>query len=80
MDQTSQVDPLTLLEKISKDGISQDVYINDLGNNLEIHDFDFFSFSPPTFCLIVFPSVSDPFCTYSIGRAEVHSGLEDNLN
>ncbi|CAN0905101.1 4-diphosphocytidyl-2-C-methyl-D-erythritol kinase, chloroplastic/chromoplastic (Fragment) [Linum grandiflorum] len=30
VDQTSQVDPLTLLEKISKNGITQDVCINDL--------------------------------------------------
>ncbi|OAY61273.1 4-diphosphocytidyl-2-C-methyl-D-erythritol kinase, chloroplastic [Manihot esculenta] len=30
LDKTSQVDPLTLLEKISRDGISQDVCINDL--------------------------------------------------
>ncbi|KDP34537.1 hypothetical protein JCGZ_11087 [Jatropha curcas] len=30
LDQTSQVDPLTLLEKISNSGISQDVCINDL--------------------------------------------------
>ncbi|XP_065878791.1 4-diphosphocytidyl-2-C-methyl-D-erythritol kinase, chloroplastic [Euphorbia lathyris] len=30
LDQTSNVDPLTLLEKISKSGISQDVCINDL--------------------------------------------------
>ncbi|EEF39137.1 4-diphosphocytidyl-2-C-methyl-D-erythritol kinase, chloroplastic [Ricinus communis] len=30
LDQTSQVDPLTLLDKISKSGISQDVCINDL--------------------------------------------------
>ncbi|KAI9073791.1 hypothetical protein K1719_044238 [Acacia pycnantha] len=31
LDQTSNVDPLTLLEKISRNGISQDVCINDLG-------------------------------------------------
>lgn len=31
MDQTREVDPLSLLEKISKEGISQDVCINDLG-------------------------------------------------
>ncbi|XP_027341897.1 4-diphosphocytidyl-2-C-methyl-D-erythritol kinase, chloroplastic/chromoplastic isoform X2 [Abrus precatorius] len=30
LDQTSSVDPLTLLEKISRNGISQDVCINDL--------------------------------------------------
>ncbi|CAI0542247.1 unnamed protein product [Linum tenue] len=30
VDQASQVDPLTLLEKISRNGISQDVCINDL--------------------------------------------------
>ncbi|MBA0848110.1 hypothetical protein Goshw_028466 [Gossypium schwendimanii] len=30
LDQTSNVDPLTLLEKISRNGISQDVCINDL--------------------------------------------------
>ncbi|KAJ8766838.1 hypothetical protein K2173_008392 [Erythroxylum novogranatense] len=30
LDRTSQVDPLTLLEKISKHGITQDVCINDL--------------------------------------------------
>ncbi|KAF7833617.1 4-diphosphocytidyl-2-C-methyl-D-erythritol kinase, chloroplastic/chromoplastic [Senna tora] len=30
LDQTSNVDPLTLLEKISRDGISQNVCINDL--------------------------------------------------
>ncbi|KAJ7964921.1 4-diphosphocytidyl-2-C-methyl-D-erythritol kinase [Quillaja saponaria] len=30
LDQTSKVDPLALLEKISRDGISQDVCINDL--------------------------------------------------
>ncbi|KAL7113608.1 hypothetical protein ACP275_04G071100 [Erythranthe tilingii] len=30
LDQTSQIDPLTLLEKISKSGISQDVCVNDL--------------------------------------------------
>ncbi|OAY57908.1 4-diphosphocytidyl-2-C-methyl-D-erythritol kinase, chloroplastic/chromoplastic [Manihot esculenta] len=30
LDKTSQVDPLTLLEKISRNGISQDVCINDL--------------------------------------------------
>ncbi|KAH6814279.1 kinase [Perilla frutescens var. frutescens] len=30
MDQTSQIDPLVLLEKISKGGISQDVCVNDL--------------------------------------------------
>ncbi|GAV76850.1 GHMP_kinases_N domain-containing protein [Cephalotus follicularis] len=30
LDQTSKVDPLTLLEKISKNGVSQDVCINDL--------------------------------------------------
>lgn len=31
LDQTSNVDPLTLLEKIKSNGISQDVCINDLG-------------------------------------------------
>lgn len=31
LDQTSNADPLTLLEKISRNGISQDVCINDLG-------------------------------------------------
>nr|QTU90796.1 4-diphosphocytidyl-2-C-methyl-D-erythritol kinase [Salvia sclarea] len=30
MDQTSQIDPLVLLEKIAKGGISQDVCVNDL--------------------------------------------------
>ncbi|KAJ6904771.1 hypothetical protein NC652_022718 [Populus alba x Populus x berolinensis] len=30
LDKTSQADPLTLLEKISRNGISQDVCINDL--------------------------------------------------
>nr|ACI26723.1 4-diphosphocytidyl-2C-methyl-D-erythritol kinase [Hevea brasiliensis]BAF98293.1 4-(cytidine 5'-diphospho)-2-C-methyl-D-erythritol kinase [Hevea brasiliensis] len=30
LDKTSQIDPLTLLEKISRNGISQDVCINDL--------------------------------------------------
>ncbi|KZV23140.1 4-diphosphocytidyl-2-C-methyl-D-erythritol kinase, chloroplastic/chromoplastic-like [Dorcoceras hygrometricum] len=30
LDQTSKIDPLTLLEKISKNGISQDVCVNDL--------------------------------------------------
>ncbi|KAJ4724526.1 4-diphosphocytidyl-2-C-methyl-D-erythritol kinase [Melia azedarach] len=30
LDQTSKVDPLTLLEKISKNGLSQDVCVNDL--------------------------------------------------
>lgn len=30
LDETSKVDPLTLLEKISREGISQDVCINDL--------------------------------------------------
>ncbi|KAG6413996.1 hypothetical protein SASPL_126712 [Salvia splendens] len=30
VDQTSQIDPLVLLEKISKSGISQDVCVNDL--------------------------------------------------
>lgn len=33
LDQTSKIDPLALLEKISKGGISQDVCINDLGMN-----------------------------------------------
>lgn len=31
LDQTSKVDPVALLETISKNGISQDVCINDLG-------------------------------------------------
>jgi hypothetical protein len=35
LDKTSQADPLTLLEKISRNGISQDVCINDLGMNLQ---------------------------------------------
>ncbi|CAL5425516.1 unnamed protein product [Camellia sinensis] len=30
LDQTSKIDPLTLLEKISRNGISQDVCVNDL--------------------------------------------------
>lgn len=30
LDQTSQIDPLTLLEKISRNGISQEVCVNDL--------------------------------------------------
>jgi len=37
LDQTSKVDPLTLLEKISKIGISQDVCINDLGMLLAMY-------------------------------------------
>lgn len=31
LDSTSKVDPLALLEKISSDGITQDVCVNDLG-------------------------------------------------
>lgn len=31
LDQTSKVDPLSLLEKIKTSGISQDVCVNDLG-------------------------------------------------
>ncbi|KAG5517283.1 hypothetical protein RHGRI_037888 [Rhododendron griersonianum] len=31
LDQTSKIDPSTLLEKISRNGISQDVCVNDLG-------------------------------------------------
>lgn len=34
LDQTSKVDPLTLLEQISRNGLSQDVCINDLGMSL----------------------------------------------
>lgn len=34
LDQSSKVEPLTLLEKISEKGISQDVCINDLGMKL----------------------------------------------
>lgn len=34
LDQTSKIDPLALLEKISKAGISQDLCVNDLGMNL----------------------------------------------
>ncbi|GMQ00977.1 hypothetical protein CsSME_00047802 [Camellia sinensis var. sinensis] len=30
LDQTSKIDPSTLLEKISRNGISQDVCVNDL--------------------------------------------------
>lgn len=45
LDQTSNVDPLTLLEKISKIGISQDVCINDLGKLLAVyHSFFHFRF------------------------------------
>lgn len=33
LDQTSKIDPLALLEKISKAGISQDVCVNDLENS-----------------------------------------------
>lgn len=43
LDQTSNVDPLTLLEKISKIGISQDVCINDLGMLLAVYH-SFFMF------------------------------------
>lgn len=35
LDRTVSIDPLTLLEKISTSGISQDVCVNDLGKNLE---------------------------------------------
>lgn len=31
LDQSSKIDPLTLLEKITRNGISQDVCVNDLG-------------------------------------------------
>lgn len=34
LDQTSKVDPLTLLEKITRNGISPDVCINDLGMSI----------------------------------------------
>ncbi|KAF9675269.1 hypothetical protein SADUNF_Sadunf09G0014400 [Salix dunnii] len=37
LDKTSQADPLTLLEKISRNGISQDVCINDLGMLLDCY-------------------------------------------
>jgi len=33
LDQTSKVDPLTLLDRISREGISQEVCINDLGKH-----------------------------------------------
>lgn len=32
LDQTSKVDPLALLDKLSSNGISQDICVNDLGN------------------------------------------------
>jgi hypothetical protein len=31
LEQTSQADPMTLLEEITQNGISQDVCVNDLG-------------------------------------------------
>jgi len=37
LDQTSNVDPSILLERISTSGISQDVCINDLGMFLALH-------------------------------------------
>lgn len=37
LDQTSNVDPSILLERISRNGISQDVCINDLGMFLAVH-------------------------------------------
>lgn len=37
LDQTSKVDPFTLLQKISMSGISQDVCINDLGMEFMKH-------------------------------------------
>lgn len=43
LDQTSSVNPLTLLEKIKQAGISQDVCINDLGKQLILEDMMFFS-------------------------------------
>lgn len=49
LDQTSKVDPLTLLEKISKNGLSQDVCVNDLGTSfpriliIPFHSFIYFS-------------------------------------
>ena len=45
LDKTSQADPLTLLEKISMNGISQDVCINDLGMNLQILELAILLFS-----------------------------------
>lgn len=35
LDRTISIDPLTLLEKISTSGISQDVCVNDLGKKSE---------------------------------------------
>ncbi|KAJ6315883.1 hypothetical protein OIU78_019205 [Salix suchowensis] len=45
LDKTSQADPLTLLEKISMNGISQDVCINDLGMNVQILELAILLFS-----------------------------------
>lgn len=57
LDKTSNADPLQLLDKISRDGISQDVCINDLGmhpcRSLErpIFSFSFIFFHSIRFCI-----------------------------
>jgi 4-diphosphocytidyl-2-C-methyl-D-erythritol kinase len=59
LDKTSQADPLTLLEKISRNGISQDVCINDLGMNLQILELVILLFSFPEY-EVIFLSFSNP--------------------
>jgi hypothetical protein len=44
LDQTSNIDPSILLERISTNGISQDVCINDLGMFLTLHISFFLNF------------------------------------
>lgn len=52
LDETSKIDPLTLLDKISRNGISQDVCVNDLGMNLKVTSFPYATASG--FSLLVF--------------------------
>lgn len=54
LDQTSNADPLTLLEKISRNGISQDVCINDLGMFLAECFYVLIPFLLPSFFFFLF--------------------------
>lgn len=70
LDQTISIDPLTLLEKISREGISQDVCVNDLGTNPEEYSTwlsyillfqHFVVMGWKKGCLISYPSLLTPY-------------------
>lgn len=70
LDKTSNADPLALLEKLSKDGISQDVCINDLGKWTWQHSIlpflCCFLFRKPILCNFVTYQLSKPLFFYRV--------------